>query len=147
MTHHPTLADFPAHSHDKLRYGDTDRQGHVNNAVFATLLETGRIEVLRDAADALSEPGREWVIARLTLDFLGEIRWPGRVDIGTRVQRVGRTSVGMDQALFQDGRIVARAETVIVQMDDATRRPVPLTDATRGRFVTLQAPDSPEGAS
>ena len=138
MIAHPTLADFPAHSHDKLRYGDTDRQGHVNNAVFATLLETGRIEVLRDATDQLTEPGREWVIARLTLDFLGEILWPGQVDVGTRVQRIGRTSVGMEQALFQDGRIVARAETVIVQTDIESRRPAPLSDTAREKFAALQ---------
>ncbi len=138
MTDHPTLDDFPAHSHDKLRYGDTDRQGHVNNAVFATLLETGRIEVLRDATAQLTEDGREWVIARLTLDFLGEVLWPGQVDIGTRVQRIGRTSVGMEQALFQDARIVARAETVIVQMDAGTRRPVELSDTARERFSALQ---------
>ncbi len=138
MTEHPTLDDFPAQSHDKLRYGDTDRQGHVNNAVFATLLETGRIEVLRDATAQLTEDGREWVIARLTLDFLGEIRWPGQVDIGTRVQRIGRASVGMEQALFQDGRIVARAETVIVQTDPETRRSTPLSDPVRERFAALQ---------
>ena len=138
MTDHPTLDDFPAHSHDKLRYGDTDRQGHVNNAVFATLLETGRIEVLRDATAQLTEDGREWVIARLTLDFLGEILWPGQVDVGTRVQRIGRTSVGMEQALFQDGRIVARAETIIVQMDNETRRPAPLSETARERFAALQ---------
>ena len=138
MTDHPTLDEFPAHSHDKLRYGDTDRQGHVNNAVFATLLETGRIEVLRDASAQLTEEGREWVIARLTLDFLGEILWPGQVDIGTRVQRIGRTSVGMEQALFQDGRIVARAETVIVQTDPETRRSTPLSDTARERFAALQ---------
>ncbi len=139
MTDHPALADFPAHSHDKLRYGDTDRQGHVNNAVFATLLETGRIEVLRDVNAQLNQDGNEWVIARLTLDFLGEILWPGQVDVGTRVQRIGTTSVGMEQALYQDGRIVARAETVIVQMNDETRRPVPLSDDARARFEALRA--------
>jgi acyl-CoA thioester hydrolase len=143
VTDHPTLDDFPARSHDKLRYGDTDRQGHVNNAVFATLLETGRIEVLRDATAQLTEDGREWVIARLTLDFLGEILWPGVVDIGTRVQRVGRTSVGMEQALFQQGRIVARAETVIVQTDVVSRRPAPLSDDARERFEALQVSASP----
>ncbi len=42
----PTLEDFPHRTFDKLRYGDTDRQGHVNNAVFATFLETGRVEML-----------------------------------------------------------------------------------------------------
>lgn len=43
MTDAPTLAAYPLHSRDKLRYGDTDRQGHINNAVFATFFETGRV--------------------------------------------------------------------------------------------------------
>lgn len=29
------LADFPFQTFDKVRYADTDRQGHVNNAAFA----------------------------------------------------------------------------------------------------------------
>ena len=66
------------------------------------------------------------------------MHWPGRVDIGTRVARIGRTSVGMDQALFQDGRLVARAETVIVQMDADTRRPVPLSETAVARFSLLE---------
>ncbi len=38
----PRLEEFPLRTSDKVRYGDTDRQGHVNNAVFSTFLETGR---------------------------------------------------------------------------------------------------------
>lgn len=138
VTDQPILADFPARSHDKLRYGDTDRQGHVNNAVFSTILETGRVEVLRDPDASLVEDGREWVIARLTLDFVSELTWPGLVDIGTGVRRVGTSSVVMAQALFQDGRLVARAETVIVQTDDRTRRSAPLSEAARARFEALR---------
>lgn len=133
----PVLDDFPARSHDKLRYGDTDRQGHVNNAVFSTLLETGRVEILRDGSLDTGED-REWVIARLTLDFVGELTWPGRVDIGTGVRRVGTSSVTMAQALFQDGRLVAHAETVIVQTDPSTRRSAPLDDRARARFEGLK---------
>lgn len=36
-----SLEDFPLRTYDKIRYADTDQQGHVNNAVFATFLETG----------------------------------------------------------------------------------------------------------
>ena len=42
----PTLSQFALHAYDKLRYADTDRQGHVNNSVFSTALETGRVELL-----------------------------------------------------------------------------------------------------
>ena len=68
MDEAPTLAQFPLHAHDKLRYADTDRQGHVNNAVFATALETGRVELLHDPNLPLAGPGSSFVIARLELD-------------------------------------------------------------------------------
>ena len=38
--------EFPLKTYDKIRYADTDRQGHVNNAVFSTFLETGRVKIL-----------------------------------------------------------------------------------------------------
>jgi acyl-CoA thioester hydrolase len=133
------LADYPMHSHDKLRYGDTDRQGHVNNAVFATLLETGRVELFhRDGP--LMDPGCSFVIAHLSLDYLGELFWPGRVDIGTRVQSVGRSSIRVEQALFQDGRLAARAQSVVVQVDNATRRGRALSERIRQRLAALGAP-------
>lgn len=138
VTDTPTLDDYPARSHDKLRYGDTDRQGHVNNAVFATFLETGRVELLRGPEGPRLEAGREWVVARLALDFVSEVTYPGRVDVGTGVTRVGTSSVVMAQAIFQEGRLVARAEAVIVQTDDVTRRSTPLSDAARACFEALR---------
>jgi acyl-CoA thioester hydrolase len=38
------LDDYPFKTYDKIRYRDTVRQNHVNNAVFSTFLETGRVE-------------------------------------------------------------------------------------------------------
>lgn len=134
----PRLDDFPHRTYDKLRYADTDRQGHVNNAVFATFLETGRAEMFYDGRNPLAGGGAAFVIADLALRFVAEINWPGRVEIGTGVVRIGRSSVGLDQALFQGERCVATAATAIVQMDEATRRSAPLSDAAReilGRWM------------
>ena len=130
----PTPADYPLHTQDKVRYADTDRQGHVNNAAFASFLETGRVEILYDPRDPLAAEGASFVIARLTLDFRAEIHWPGEVRIGTRVARVGRSSLNLEQALFQDDRCVATAETVIVQVDDASRQACPLSETTAARL-------------
>ncbi|MBV8209256.1 MAG: GNAT family N-acetyltransferase [Burkholderiaceae bacterium] len=123
------LEDFPLRSYDKLRYGDTDRQGHINNSVFTTLLETGRVELAYRDGKPLMDPGCSFVIARLEVDFVSEILWPGRVDIGTRVQSIGRSSLRLEQALFQDGRLVGRAESVIVQVNDETRKSQPFSAA------------------
>lgn len=129
------LADFPFQTYDKVRYADTDRQGHVNNAVFATFLETGRVEFLYNPQSPLAAEGAAFVIVNLNLNLLAEINWPGRVEIGTAVTKVGRSSVSLVQGLFQDGRIVATAETVIVQMNEQTRKSHPLSDTARA-FLT-----------
>ncbi|NRG18758.1 acyl-CoA thioesterase [Rhizobiales bacterium] len=140
----PKLEDFPVRTSDKLRYADTDRQGHVNNAVFATFLETGRVELFfNPETGPLAKESAAFVIASLKLDFLSEINWPGTVDIGTRVLKVGRSSMTLDQAIFQNDACVARAQTVIVQMDEATRRSTPLSKDVLQRLGALIMEASP----
>ena len=134
----PTLAQFPSRTFDKLRYADTDRQGHVNNSVFSTALETGRVELLYAPDAGIVETNKSFVIARLELDFRGELTWPGEVAIGTRVEAVGRTSFTLVQALFQRERCVAVARTVIVQVDDETRRATALSATAAARLLDLQ---------
>ena len=72
----------------------------------------------------------QFVIARLEIDFLGEMHWPGQVVIGSRCDHVGRSSLLMTQALFVDGRCAANARSTVVLMDRATRRAAPLPPET-----------------
>jgi len=129
MSQSRQLGDFPHLSFDKLRYADTDMLGHANKVTFATFFETGRVELLYHRPEPLAAPGCGFVIARLAIDFAAEILWPGKVDIGTRVVAIGRSSVTLGQALFQDGRHVASSQSVIVQIDLASRKSRPLAAA------------------
>jgi acyl-CoA thioester hydrolase len=129
------LDQFPLKSYEKLRYADTDRQGHVNNAVFATMFETGRVELFYDRNKPLASENCAFVVASITINYLGEINWPGRVEIGTRVASVGRSSVTVEHGLFQDGRCVASGQSVVVQMNETTRRSQPL-DATAVQYLS-----------
>jgi len=135
--HHLSLNDYPKRTTDKLRYADTDRQGHINNAVFATFLETGRVEILHDEETPLAATDCAFVIARLELDFINEIIWPGEVEIGTAVAKVGTSSFTLNQGVFQTGKLAARARTVIVQMNETTRKSSPLTDDAVKRLNDL----------
>lgn len=124
------------------RYSDTDRQGHVNNAVFATLCESGRVTMLHCAPGRIAPPGYSFVIARITIDFLAELHWPGMVEIGTAIRKLGRTSVTLGQTLVQDGVRAASSDSVLVLTDEATRRPAPLPDEVRerlGAFLVAEA--------
>lgn len=129
-----SIEDFPFRTYDKLRYADMDTQGHINNAVFSTFLETGRVEFLYDPDKPLTADNASFVIANLNLNFLAEVRWPGQVDIGTAVLKVGTSSVSLYQGLFQGDVCVATAETVIVQMDNTSRKSSPLTANAKAFF-------------
>ena len=125
------LKEFPLISTDKLRYGDTDRQGHVNNAVFMTFLETGRVEVLHRPDSPLYDDNAEFVLVNLNLDLQGEIRWPGDVQIGTAVSKIGNSSITFHQQMFQNGVCVASADSVVVQMNTTTRKSQALSETAR----------------
>lgn len=125
------LNHFPQTSYEKLRYRDTDRQGHINNAVFTTFLETGRVEILYNADLELHSKDSSFVIVSLKLDFINEVTWPGTVEIGTGILSIGNSSIRFFQKLFQDGKPVAKAETVIVQVDNRTTESRPLSEAAK----------------
>lgn len=118
----PRLEDYPLHTTEKLRFADTDCNGHISNAVFAVCCQNARMELLHDPSRIPLPFNAQFVIARLEIDFLGEMRWPGSVVIGTRCDHVGRSSLLMTQALFVDGRCAANARSTVVLMDRATRR-------------------------
>ena len=124
----------------RLRFNDTDRLGHVNNAVFAVMLEQGRSELAVEAGLPIESERAALVIVRLELDFLREMAWPGAVTIETEVARLGDRSFTLHQRLILDGELCARATTILVVMDRTARRAMPLEGAWRDSLARWQAP-------
>ena len=123
----PRLEDFPYRLTDNVRFADLDPNQHVNNAVYATYFETGRVTLMKDPAFRLMPEGLAWIMVRLDIHFRAELRWPGKIELGLGVSKFGQTSVTFDQVVFSEGKCVASAVSVGVLIDDATRRPTPLT--------------------
>ena len=129
----PRAEDFPHRIIETLRFADTDRNGHITSSVFAICCQSGRLGLLSDPARKLTQPSSQFVLARLVLDYRREMHWPGAVEIGTRVERIGRSSITLAQALFQNDCCVATAQSVAVLMDAASRRacPIPLASVQK----------------
>ena len=130
----PRLEDFPFRQTDNVRFADLDPNHHVNNAVYATYFETGRVTLMKDHSYGLVPPGLAWIMVRLDIHFRAELRWPNTIEMGLGVSKFGRTSVTFDQVVFSEGRCVASAQSVSVLIDDATRKPTPLTAEIVGKF-------------
>ena len=130
-----TLDDFPATTLEKLRFADTDQHGHVTNAVFAVCFQNARLEILRQRGIAPADGSI--ILARLDISFLSELHWPGEVVVGTRVDRIGRASLQLAQALFSDGRCCAEASSTCVLIDRANRRSMPWPPRAIDALCTL----------
>jgi acyl-CoA thioester hydrolase len=123
----PRLEDFPYRHSDNVRFADLDPNQHVNNAVYATYFETGRVTLVKDGSFGLMPAGFGWILVRLDIHFRAELRWPGTVEMGLGVAKFGRTSVTFDQVVFSEDRCIASAQAVTVLIDERTRKPTPLT--------------------
>ena len=130
------LEDFPHRTTEVIRFGDLDSNNHVNNAVFSTFFEAGRVTLFRDPRRALGlmPDGLIWTLAQITIDYLGEMHWPGTVEVGIGLASLGRTSAVFEQALFFEGRCTATAKAVNVLVDQASRRPTPITDEIKSKY-------------
>ena len=123
----PRLEDFPYRLTDNVRFADLDPNQHVNNAVYATYFETGRVTLMKDRSFGLMPDGLAWIMVRLDIHFRAELRWPGTIEMGLGIAKLGRTSVTFDQVVFSEGKCVASAQSVSVLIDENTRKPTPLT--------------------
>ena len=135
----PAFEEFPVKTFEKLRYSDTDRQGHVNNAIFSTMLETGRVELLYNPSKPIIKENRSFVVVHQSINYLAEITWPGQVDIGTRVINIGRSSVHFDHGLFQNGTCAATAKVVAVQVNGDSKRSEPLSGMAKAHLSQYMA--------
>jgi len=131
------LADYPLNTYDKIRFRDLDRQGHVNNAVYSQFFETGRVEYLYKVEQPLTCDHCSFVVVSNNIEYIKEITWPGTAEIGTGVTRVGHSSLIIVQGLYQNGRLKATNESVIVQMDEDTRKSFPLTDQAKELLANI----------
>jgi acyl-CoA thioester hydrolase len=114
-------ATFPLMAAVTIRYSDQDPMGHVNNTAVPAYLEVGRTQLLGPLLDKFGGGNVDTVVARLTIDYLNEFRFPGTVDVGTRIVRIGTKSMVLGSGVFVGDMCVATAECISVFFD-MTRR-------------------------
>ena len=128
------LRNFPLNSYDKIRYQDTDKQGHVNNAIFPVYFETGRLELLYNPNDLLHDEGYSYVLANIHIDLIKEIHYPGIVHIGTKIKKIGNSSIHFEQALFQGESLAATSTSIVVHVSNQTKKSYPLPEKIKSKL-------------
>jgi acyl-CoA thioester hydrolase len=112
-----------------LRPTDVDDVGHVNNVIFAALTAAGRMDFITQRLAPLAAAGSDFWLVRIEIDYMRQLFYPGDVRIGTTVARIGRTSLTLAHDLCSTTEVAARATSVLVHVDKASGKSLPLPDS------------------
>jgi acyl-CoA thioester hydrolase len=112
-----------------LRWRDLDLLGHLNQSVYHELLEEGRGALFARLEDARFP----FVLVRVELDYKHEVRRSaGHVDVVTRVEKLGRSSVTLAETiLLPDGEVAAAGRAILVAWDMEKRGSRELSEPER----------------
>ena len=122
-------ASYRVWTRDTIRYSDLDPNDHVNNGAINAYLEDGRV---RFRQQHLAHLGAGilagFVLVKYTIEYRAMLHFPGEVDIGTTIIRIGGSSYTQGQAVFRDETCIASAQVVTVRLSEQTGRSMPLED-------------------
>jgi acyl-CoA thioester hydrolase len=122
------------------RWMDNDVYGHVNNAVYYAYFDTvinrylikeGGLDIATGSSIGLCVESR--------CRYRKPIAFPGDVDAGLRVAKVGRSSVTYEVGIFAHGEEQAAADGSFVHVfvDRTTRRATPIPEPLRSALVRI----------
>jgi len=130
----------------KVRFNETDQQGHVNFAQFYFYFDVGLTEYLEaigyDYSRMLAE-GTDMVYVESHCRYRSPARWPEVLQVNTRLDHIGRRSLRFAFAILAegDGRLVAEGHIAASTVIRDTLDPLPVPEALR------QAAEAYEGVS
>ena len=136
-----TREDYPVLRSISTRWEDEDVYGHVNNVVYYSFFDTAVNGFLIDATGTdIRRLDAYGIVAETGCRFLRELRFPGDVQAGLRLERLGSSSVVYEIGLFQgtDPAPAAVGRFVHVYVTGAERRVTPVPDVIRSALGRLQ---------
>lgn len=126
----------------EVRWGDMDAQGHVNNTVYFTYCESARVELIRKTGYKGKQAGLAEgpALVSTSCDFKRQVVYPATLDVGVRVERIGRRSFEMSYGIFAHGtdQLVASARSVNAWVEYAAERAVELPVYFRAALAEYQ---------
>lgn len=126
----------------RVAFRDLDALGHVNNAVYASYFETGRIEYLSALADEGPSP-MSLILAELTITFKSPAYLRETLLIGTRTIEIRNSSFIAEGRIEEKetGRLVATSRAVLVHYDYNENRSKPVPPNWREKISQFEGAD------
>ena len=120
---------------DRVRFGELDVLGHVNNTAYLAWLENLRIHYFRDYGlhDYSGTPPKI-VLRNIGLDFKSEVKLNETYIVTGRTVEMRNSSFTMHYGVWVAGKLTTTGHAIIVMLN-ADNVKQPLSDKLRATFI------------
>lgn len=122
----------------EVRWSDLDAFNHVNNATYLTYLEEARLQWLKHVPGPWFGEQSMPVLAASEVNYRQPIEWPARLHVELHCARLGNSSMTVAHRIVDAddaNRLYSDGQVVLVWMNPASGKSVPLPDAIRRSAV------------
>ena len=125
-----------------IRFADLDTQGHVNNAVYLTYVESARLGYYEQAGIWRWESGVNtgMVVAHIDIDYLAPIFFGQEIRVGLELARLGHKSFSLAFLIesVPDGIPLASGSSVMVPYDSERDKSIPIPADWRKKILEFE---------
>lgn len=127
----------------KVRFNETDLQGHVNFGHYLFYFDIGLTEYLEEIGydyQSMVEDGTDFLYVESHCNYKSPAKWPEVLDIKTRVADLGRRSLRFEFEVTSqtDDRLVATGHIVTVTVAKDSWEPCRVPDQLREAIEAYQ---------
>jgi acyl-CoA thioester hydrolase len=122
----------------RVRWSEVDPQGIVFNPNYFVYADVAMTEYMRAIGypypDGLKQLGSDLFAIRAEADFLGSAVYDDELQLGARVEYIGRTSFRLLVAVLRGELLLAQIRNTYVHAALADKRPAPLPEILIARI-------------
>jgi acyl-CoA thioester hydrolase len=118
----------------QIRFNDFDSLAHVNNSVYQNYFDLARTSYF----DLVLQEKMQWnirglVLKKVSLEFIRPILMDDKVEVQTKINRLGNKSLSMYQQIIcaNSGETMAICESIMVSFCKSADKPCPIPDEWR----------------
>ena len=141
------LEPFPVVLTLPVQWGDQDAFGHVNNTVYFRWFESARIKYLERIELGEKTVGQPVageilgpILAAISCNYRRQLKYPDAVMIGSRITRIGRSSMTMEHLVWSTAQaaVAADGQSTIVAFDYQANRPRAVSEPMRQLIENIE---------
>jgi len=136
------LKNFHFSTEIKIRFGETDAFGHVNNVSYFTYFEQARLDYLEHLhiAEGLIESENMIVTANLECHYLSQLHYGQVILVHVKTSKIGRSSLELEYAITdrEEKTIAAAGRGTLVYINRHTNQSEKINEEIKNKIVQFE---------